>query len=243
MSKDSIYKPNKSEAFGIPLSGMNRYFVASSGVDIAVSAMRGTSSYMQNAWDDSPTKFEELGAGTAEVIKGGGMLAMSAAMAAQHLRTLGTDEGYYIPDKGTLGKLKTGGWQKVGDTAGKTFLDDEMKVLMKNKGAFKVNIRGGAEYSKAKSLFSTYKPMGWRGIGLMAALQFGVDIGSKVLLGFAGRALDQAYNEQRHFMKPYYDNRFFNTQEYDRSSYQQLGMAMDNYENRMMSVARIYHAR
>lgn len=41
----------------------------------------------------------------------------------------------------------------------------------------------------------------------------------------------------------YYDNRFFDTQKNQASAYNQIGMALDNAQMKMVSVARIYHSR
>lgn len=70
-------------------------------------------------------------------------------------------------------------------------------------------------------------------IGMMAPLA----------LGFAGKVLDEAYNERRRMTEIHYDNRFFNTDKYDASTYQQLGAAMNSYQSKMVSLARVFHAR
>ena len=230
---------------GVPINGMNRYFVASSGIGTMTSAMRGSSNFMQAAWDDDPNKFQQLGNDASDVFGEGLMTGMAGIMAAQHIRTFGTTEGMHIKEganAGTYQKLSGGGWERIGKKG--ALAEEEMHAIMKNKGAFKVNVRGGAAYGgKLKNPFGTYRPMGMKGnIGMIAG-QIALGVAAKFALGFAGRVLDQAYSEDKHFRKPQYDNRFFNTQRYDQSSYQQLGAAMDNYENRMMSVARIYHAR
>lgn len=229
---------------GAPIQGMNRYFVGTSGVATMTGAMHTANSFMQGAWDDDPNKFKQLGSDAADVVGEASMMGMGLVLGAQHLRSLRANSGAYVNG---LTYQKAGEiWHGAGHAG--TLSDVDMKAALKQKGNFKVNVVGGQPYragmkGAVSRLGGTYRPMGWKGnLGMMAA-QMAVSIGAKMAFGFAGKVLDEAYSEQRHFRQPHYDNRYFNTKQYDMSSYQQLGAAMDSYENRMMSVARIYHAR
>jgi hypothetical protein len=75
------------------------------------------------------------------------------------------------------------------------------------------------------------------------ALAMGAGVLARGVLGFAGGLLDESAKDYHRERAIHYDNRFFNTQREEQSNMQTLGMAMNNYENRFQSTARIYHAR
>jgi hypothetical protein len=238
----SVYEPANLHLGGVPIQGLNRFFVGTSGVGMMTGAMNGTRNFMQGAWDDDPNKFKQLGNDAGDVAAEGAAVMGGLAFMGSHARSIGAMEGAHIAGGETYRRVAKGGWEAL--SGNHSIPAGKMKDLMSNKEAFKVNVKGGQAYKGGmKSVFGTYKPMGWKGnVGIMAA-QMAIGIGAKMALGFAGKVLDEAYSESKHFRKPHYDQRFFNTQREDQSSYQQLGQAMDSYENKMMSVARIYHAR
>ena len=86
----------------------------------------------------------------------------------------------------------------------------------------------------------------WRGPGGMAAAIVAPLLLEKMaapVVGMAGKWLDESFHDFHQAKRVNYDNRYFNTQQWQMNSYQQMGAAMNNYENSMMSIARIYHSR
>lgn len=243
---DNKFEKANGGFFGIHMPGMNRYFIGSSGVGTMASAINAGQNFMNGAWDENPNKFQQLGSDTGDMVGEASMFGMSAVMGMQHLRTLGKTSGYYHNGT-TYQKLAAGGWEGIGKGV---VPEETMKGYMAKAGkdSFAVNVKNGAPFKSGWKGFGsriagTYKPMGMKGNLYMMGAQIAVGLTAKLALGFAGKVLDEAYSESRHFRKPQYDNRFFNTQKEDQSSYQQLGAAMESYENKMMSVARIYHSR
>jgi len=63
------------------------------------------------------------------------------------------------------------------------------------------------------------------------------------ILGAAGKVMDAAYEESRKRREVNYDHRYIVNQKQDMSTMQSVGAAMDSYQNKMMSMSRIYHSR
>lgn len=157
----------------------------------------------------------------------------------------GAGEGY----GGVYNLLEEGGFQKAGvlkagkfapfiGTA-KTIPEDSTfgKFLSSRKstgGNLSMTGPGAGKFIKSQGLIRGLAPF------MLAAA---AGWGAKSILGFAGGLVDESVRDYKREKSVHYDNRFFNTQKDEMSNMQTLGAAMNNYENRYQSTARIYHSR
>jgi len=89
--------------------------------------------------------------------------------------------------------------------------------------------------------FKALKGMGGPMVGMMASMAAGMMASwafSKV-----GGLMDQAAQFDINRRKMHYDTRYFNTQRDEASLHQTIGQAMDMYESKMVSTARLFHNR
>ena len=142
--------------------------------------------------------------------------------------------------------LEAGGFQKVGKVTkgmynpieGSAIIKEESRLgkalASKGIGGYIRTEAGASKWVKGFSTARGLAPMfGALAVGFLA----------RGVLGFAGGLLDEAQKDYHRERSVHYDNRFFNTQREEQSNMQTLGMAMNNYENRFQSTARIYHSR
>ena len=88
------------------------------------------------------------------------------------------------------------------------------------------------------------KSMNWkRDIALLVGGPIAVSMGASAVGGFVGRFLDEEVAGRRAGQQMTYDNRFFDSRKYDMNTYDQVGAAMQSYQNKMVSSARIFHSR
>lgn len=78
------------------------------------------------------------------------------------------------------------------------------------------------------------------GLGMMVSYTVGKG------LGFMGKIIDSVHQSYQQAKMPTYDTRFFQnrmTEQWDMTAQQQVGAAMSDFSNRMVSTARIMHSR
>jgi hypothetical protein len=141
--------------------------------------------------------------------------------------------------------MEDGGYKHSGNYKGGKFTPFEGEAVAAETRLGKALAGGGksgyirtsgnaSKFIKGQSAIRGFAPF---------ALAMGAGVLARGVLGFAGGLLDESAKDYHRERAIHYDNRFFNTQREEQSNMQTLGMAMNNYENRFQSTARIYHAR
>lgn len=124
-------------------------------------------------------------------------------------------------NRGLMSRVK--GMQKTG-----------LRSLFKGNGLAKGVWKNG-QFLKSGSIATD--------IFLIAGGTVALNIAGSAIGGLAGRIADEALADSRNRRGMYYDNRYFDNRQYGYSTMQQVGMAMNNHGQNMMSVARIFHSR
>lgn len=129
---------------------------------------------------------------------------------------------------------------------------------MKNGELFNNAVEGGVKGvfnpgMRSKLTFSAMRPSNpsgfmrnWgllRGLGLTMALPIVAGMALSPALGFAGKVIGENWAINRKLSDVRYDNRFFQFNKEDVSTSQSVGMALNNYESKIISLSRIYHSR
>lgn len=228
--------------------GVNRYHATSEFASMVVDPFNVTTQAIDNAWNEDPNTFEKFGKGLGDTVGTAGMFGGSVAFGARgfldhnasHARKFGKgfSSGVY-----TQLKDKNGGWELTHGTgipnAKPIITNEEMKDFTKNlkgtKGVYRTNRGPFNGFAKNMSMAKT---LGWSFVAPLAA----GFVTSKVL-GVGGKILDSAYSHDRTGKQIKYDNRFFDSRANQAAAYNQIGMAMNNYQEKMVSVGRIYHSR
>ena len=220
-------------------AGVNRYFTAASMADTMTSAFTGATGALQNAWDDNPNTFQNIGISAGSVIESAGYTVTGTYLGVKGYLNHGSLHARNI--NGTVYKQLSGShgnWVSHnvgGGVTSASMTNDAMEGLVKNGSAEKGFLRKTGKFVKHMSMAKSLT------VGALLPMAAGY-IGGKAI-GLAGKVLDSAYSEDRTGRQVHYDNRFFDTQKNQASAYNQIGMALDNAQMKMVSVARIYHSR
>lgn len=215
--------------------GLNRFFMLSSAVGAGATAAHGATNFMQDAWNEDPNTFQNAGYAAGGVVgeaafgaaagwmgydmwrQRSGKLQGDMTEVLRHQKGSGSFT-YYDPDA----KIRAGLGRKATDVS-------KMK-----------NVTRGSLSTSGKF----FKHGAWKRdilmLGLAPMLLGGVATAG---LSAAGAFVDSAIQSKKQRDELNYDNRFFDTRQQDANTFQQVGMAMRNYQDTMTSVARIYHSR
>lgn len=249
-------------------SGMLSYFAMGDLVNIAKGSVDIAGQGMDSAWNKSDSMGRDTGEGIGEVINSTGMFMANLGLMGHTASIYGkskvwlgmgmgnrtvTEAQSVMAKNGVAhiwNKMEEGGFQKAGTIkqgqftpfAGTSNIVAEESALGK--------VLGTKRFSTGGSLVKTGPGVGKfvanqgliRGFAPFAAAM-AIGYGAKSILGFAGGLVDEAVRDHHRERSVHYDNRFFNTERDEMSNMQTLGAAMNNYENRFQSTARIYHSR
>jgi hypothetical protein len=219
-------------------SGAAKFFAASSAAGMFASAGEGAFRFAHDANVQDPNMFQNAGNSTGTFAGSMGSFAFDAGSLAYFgMRHGGMEHTLADGTKGVMMKGMPSALADGADWAAKKAYAGEVAGYGASRIASKLPFMGG------KGMPAGFvKSMGtMKGLGLMAA-PFLLEMAATKALGFAGKVLDESYQSSRQMRMMKYDNRFFDTNRYDASTYQQVGQALGNYQSKMVSMARIYHA-
>jgi hypothetical protein len=243
-------------------TGFLNYFIASDLANLAKGGIDSTIGTIQGAYHQDEGVFREAGGAVGEVTTTGLMAAanlgwfmyptiqahgfqntMMARTASDVVEAKVLSPNSAAKVGNVYSELKSGGWQQTGELKGGKFSPMTSSAVIEEasplgKAISKYGI-GGLVKNESKFI----KSHGFVKGTLPFVGAFLVGQMTRSILGFAGGMVDEAVKDYHRSRRIQYDNRFFNTQRDQMTNYQTLGMAMNNYENRMMSTSRIYHSR
>lgn len=210
--------------------GLDSYFNVSMPIDTMKEATEASAGLLENSWEQDPYTFQMAGMGFGTAAGTAALTGAAFVTSAHAFAGRGGEEAIRI--RGHIAERSSFATEESWDLARKT------------KGAQKGVVK---DYKTLKGLGG---PNNRRFIGnfgkgniAMWGAAIAASIAAPLILGTAGKVMDIASADARSRKAVSYDTRYFNTQQYDQSSYQQLGAAMNNYESKMMSISRIYHSR
>lgn len=251
---DFKYKP----AGLLDTIGLNRYFVTDSALKFTKGYMSTKLNVVQGLWDQDPNTFEKAGHESAETAADALGVGVAAKFGWDMRRRVGATQAW---KKGTtvMGETLTHG--VIRDPSTGATLGGAAAAEFKAGRGIGARISGMRE-TGVRSLFNNdglkhgfLKPGKGGSFKFIKspnlAVEFGMMLGLPILtgmvggavLGAAGSYLDMAHADYRNRKGMWYDSRFFDTRQADASTYQQMGMAMNQYQSNMVSMARIFHAR
>jgi hypothetical protein len=196
--------------------GLNRYLTFMGAVSTASVAANTAAQFVQDVHNDDPNKFERLGLGLGGLTSEGMFLGGAMLGAWDQWRQNGLPEAV----------LKDG---TVHAGAHSAIKGGKKGVLNTKSG-----LRGGSFIKTNTFIRDTL-------MFTAAPILAGMAVGA--LGSMAGRFIDNRIREQKQGSQLNYDNRFFDTRKYDQQTYNQVSRAMEDYADRMVSVARIHHSR
>lgn len=234
---------------------VNRWMIATGLTEVGENLSSGTLGLAQDLWNENPNTFQNASGKMNAAIGGGLTVATTALWAAAHKMSLGQhvlndvyrhNRGGAIyglsksEGKSQVLKVIQGGTGKIrgAELAGAKatrFMQNSEKGFYRTKGFLGTNI--------GKGFMKTGFWRGRMGPVWMIVLPMLAEKVTAPVLSFAGKLLDEGFSTYHRAKQPYYDNRYFNTQQWQQNSYQQMGAAMNSYENNQMSIARIHHQR
>lgn len=261
----------KTAGAGMAMTGLLNYFTLSEIANMAKGTVDAGGMAIEGAWNKRDDTFQEAGSAAGEIIGTGLMAGANFGLQFHEARTLGWQRGFFGADnvmgmkaddifeakavtnplKGgshrIFNEMEDGTFRRAGSYKGGVFTKFEGAAApiaaesrlgqLLSKSKFGGVLRGKGFHASPtgiKGLMSGMAPF----IGAFAVGQL-----ARGALGFAGSLVDQAAHDYHRQRSIHYDSRFFNTQRDQQSAYNTLGMAMNNYENRMQSTARIFHSR
>jgi hypothetical protein len=228
--------------------GLNRYFAAKGVIDMAHEASEGSMQFAQDMWNENPNSFQNAGHRATSFASAGLLTSLSVIWAGKHKAVTGKNFVSDVFHKNgstyglTAGKagaeVSTLEW--LGGRAGSTLTGAKAAAFTKGaeKGFFKMGAKGAAGKFIKRGF--------WRGpMGMVTAFGAGMALEAVAapVVGFMGKLADEAFQGYQNAKRIQYDNRYFNTGQWQQNAYQQMGGAINNYENNMTSIARIYHGR
>lgn len=234
------FKPHTNPFVGL---GMTRTFAFMGAVGMATTAIGAGSQFLEDSFNEDPNKFQRLGYGMGSLAGEATALAATGYTGYDMWRRVGAQEMARVGGKGgpMYNVMKDGGLQSVSGGKGYTAAEAKnLKNITHGQNAFSFRPRANGKWKAPGKGFVSNFGMGMN-IGAMVLAPIAIGLAASATMGLAGKLLDTVRNESQKGMELTYDKRFFNTQQQDMSSYQQLGAAMQQQESRMMSVARIYH--
>lgn len=218
--------------------GLTRFFGAMSVVDTLHMGATTGINFMQDVQDDNPYKFQRLGAGLGGTFGAGVGIAAAGWAAMDEMRRVGGADAFKY--KGTVYGTDANGKFGVfgGQSASKAQVQSAQRRFnsrsMFNNRGFKPGVFKGGKFIGT----------GWKKDLLwMAAAPAIAGITASIGGSMVGAAMDDHFNSQKAGAQLNYDTRFFDTRRYDQTTFQQTGNAMEKMQERMLSVARIYHSR
>lgn len=213
------------------------YFAVSSATEMMTSGIGTGLDMAQDAAHNDPNKFERAGMGAGAAIGAGAALGMMDLPFLVHgIRTSGAlhDEAYSHGISRHTGRANL--YKQSGGTMthlGGSSVDDAMAKTIRKTGTAGVIGRNG----------NFIKNFGWKfQVGSMLG-PMAVGFAASTLLGFGGKMMDEMYQDGRRNREMKYDNRYIVDQQKDMDTMQQVGAGMNAYQNRMVSMGRIYHSR
>ena len=187
-----------------------------------------------------PNTFQTAGYGAAHTLSNMGYLGVDAYWLTHILRTRNGTEAWETKENATI-------FAKHGDmlnpVGGKNFKQVKSwpvgsetgeQIMRTGKSGSWVKRPGGNKFIKNLS-------MGKIAVSMAAPIL--TDLVGGAVVGFAGHLIDAAWQENRAQRSIQYDSRFIDSSRYDMSTYEQTGVAMQNLQNRMVSVSRAVHSR
>jgi hypothetical protein len=236
-------------------TGMLHKWTADEMMGIVKSGIDAPSQFLSDSWDDNPNTFRNLGENVGSMAQSTAMTGVNAWFAGHSWRRLHGQKGHMLTrpsgmtdyyrqvSEGTLQRYNPFTGREVKGSA----VISEARLAARAKRGLGT-LKGGVYSSSA--LKSPWSGQGaflgelgmMKGIASMAVPML-VMAGGRAALGVAGSIVDQALGDYRKSRKAFYDERFFNTEENNMSSYQQIGSAMRTMENRYTNVSRIFHSR
>jgi len=240
------YKTGSSAFIGL---GINRFVNITSAAALGATVFNGATDFAQGAYNQDPNKFERLGGSAGAAVGETAMLGMGLVSTwdlwrESHVvdgKRVGLTEGL----RGANGKM-----YKALESGGAVGPNGERMGAAWEKRARQVNGRFLEKPGSAANPFrgspgsKWIKPFNIKTNLLMFA---GIPIAAGLLAstagGLAGKFIDEQVASQRQSRQMSYDTRFFDSRRYDMNTYEQVGAAMESYQNKMVSVARIFHGR
>ena len=231
-------------------SGLLSYWTAQDFVKVGQAAIDTGVGLATNSWNNNPNKYEEAGNSAGEFIGASAMAAANLGMNLHAVRIHNRIEGMVGPKGQSVKFLKDGAKNSI--TSLESILEQNSSTSMVKTA--EIGGKTVEDLLKAKNFKSAYftekglastavKASGFmKGLVLPMGGALLVGAMARGALGFAGKIIDDASKDYDRQRTTYYDTRFFNTQQAQMSSYQQIGQAMQAQEQRMVSVARIYHS-
>lgn len=221
-------------------SWMNRTILAAEGFHGAAKTIESADQFVTGAWNGDPNVFEQAGHNSGDIIGAGLGMAGMAAWAILQRRSALAPKAFKTATGDVFKQFKHGGFKDV--STGKVQLGPRAIPAGAQQGvyarAFAGKNIGRKGFIKSGGFKGVVKDMG---MFVVAPIITGIAAG--MALGFAGRYLDEVNADFKSRKHMYYDNRYFDTRKYDASSNEQIGMAMNDYSNKMQSIARVYHSR
>lgn len=230
--------------------GMTRTFAFMGAVGMVTSGFSAGGQFLDDAWNEDPNKFQRAGYAMGGMVGEGLAVATTAYAGWDMWRRVGAQDMARVGGKaGPLYNIEKSGGLKLaaGSNAGgfkpsySAAEASQLKNVVHGQNANSMRFRSGGKFKTPLSRGFTGNMGMAMNLGAMIALPIVAGMAASATLGMAGKVLDTVRNESIKGMGLNYDKRYFNTEQYDMSSYQQLGAAMQQQESRAMSVARIYH--
>lgn len=272
MGGEGFFKGAKVATDMFLSSGASTYYTVADVANIAKGSIDLVGGGITNSFNKSEDTMREMGEGAGEIINSAGMMAANMDMLLASASTYGIGHHLFSskfkkPDvydaKAILNNGKIGGvwsematgehkgsWRNVANMEnGKLNLASAAKYEAEGSPIAKV-LSAGKKGSVVSGHMRELDGVGRfvkghsaiRGFGPFVAAML-IGHAAKSVLGFAGGLIDESMKDYHRQKSVYYDNRFFNTQRDEMSNLQSLGAAMNNYESRYQSTARIYHSR
>lgn len=239
-------------------SGAMHYWAFSEFMNMTKASVDFVGAGVENTWNKNEDKWRQQGEIAGEIVGAGAMFGVQAQMLINDQKVYGRwfdgkpiDKAGAIEAKAYKGMLyqemAEGEGYIASKISGRNLISSTEMVkdaaLLERLGAkgSKDVVGGIIRTTNQGSKF--IKNHGFIGGIAPFAIAFGVGMAAKATLGFVGGLLDEDHNADMATRRVKYDNRFFQTQYDTQSNYGQLGMAMNNYQSRMQSTSRVYHAR
>lgn len=243
--------------------GLNRGIAAMNLNAIAKGFTEGSSGFVQDVWNEDPNTFQKLGAATTQMASEFVGLGMTLALGQNMHGRIGmnmTSEHYKRGFFGPTYGAKMGGVNEKTEILhyrGSNFLNRKAPNWMGFKAnaatlegeaasVFKRGARHGFFRESSllgKGFIGKGLMGGMGGMAIMIAAPMITEWAMSPVVGFVGKMYDENMHEFQNAKRIQYDNRQFNTGQWQQTASQQVGAAMAGAENLQMSLARMYHAR
>lgn len=222
---------------------INSFFLATSFASMSSSGIGTTMDAAQDAHAVDRNTFERAGQGVGNTLAGVADVGVAGMWLGHGIRRIGAaqKDAFMSKDGGMFAKTNAGIFNvSANGKLGSQLAAAEGEHLMANAASRGV-IGSGKWYKGAGSGF--LKNAGWKMMAGTVLAPMAMSMLAAPVLGFAGKLVDEMYNQSRKSREVKYDERYIVNQQQDMTTNQSVGAAMDAYQNKMMSMSRIYHSR